>query len=101
MAQRSELQTLLVSILGSNNVYFQPPPTIKMKYPCIIYNRSFIDTDFANNEPYKQMKRYQVTVVDRNPDSVIHESVAKLPMCSYDRFYAADDLNHDVYDLFY
>lgn len=101
MAQRLELQTVLVNLLGSSNVYFQPPPTVKMKYPCIIYKRDDINTDFADNKPYKNKKRYQVTVVDADPDSEIHERVAALPMCSFDRFYTADNLNHDVFNLFF
>lgn len=101
MAQRLELQALLVSLLGSSNVYFQPPPTVKLQYPCIIYNRDRINTSFADNKPYKHKKRYQVTVIDKDPDSTIHEKVAELSMCSYDRFYAADYLNHDVYNLFF
>ena len=101
MAQRLELQTLLVTLLGSKNVYFQPPPSVKLKYPCIIYERDSRDTEFANNKPYKHKKRYQITVVDLNPDSDIHEKVAALPLCSYSRFYTADNLNHDVYNLFF
>ncbi len=101
MAQRLELQALLVKILGSDNVYFQPPASIKMQYPCIIYNRDYTETTFADNKPYINKRRYQVTVVDANPDSNIHEKVAALPLCSYDRFYTADNLNHDVYNLFF
>lgn len=101
MGQRLELQALLVDILGSGNVYFQPPPTVKLEYPCVIYKRDFVNTDFADNKPYKHKKRYQVTVVSHDPDNDIHEKVAALPMCSYDRFYTADNLNHDVYNLFF
>lgn len=101
MAQRLELQALLVDLLGSNNVYFQPPPTVKMQYPCIIYNRDSLDNRFADNKPYNNIKRYQVTVVDPNPDSVIHDKVSALPLCSYDRFFTADNLNHDVFNLFF
>src|SRR5687768_16336103 len=101
MGTRIELQALLASLLGSTNVYFQPPPTLQMQYPCVIYRRDDIDTEFADNKPYKHKKRYQVTVVDTDPDSVIHEKIAALPLCSYDRFYTADHLNHDVYNLFF
>lgn len=101
MAQRLELQALLEILLGSRNVYFQPPTTLKMQYPCIIYKRDSINMDHADNAPYKNKTRYQVTVVDMNPDSNIHEKVATLPMSSYDRFYTADNLNHDVYNLFF
>ncbi|MET0787435.1 MAG: hypothetical protein ABWY25_12105 [Paenisporosarcina sp.] len=101
MAPRPELQTILVDILGSSNVYFQPPPTVKMEYPCIVYRRDFGETNFACNKPYQHSKRYQVTIIDRNPDSDIPGKIAMLPMCVFDRFYTADNLNHDVYKLFF
>jgi hypothetical protein len=101
MAQRLELQALFKDGLGVANVYFQPPPSLQMTYPCIVYSRDYADTDFADNEPYKYLKRYQVTVIDRDPDSVIPDKVAKLPMCIFDRFFTADDLNHDVFKLFF
>ena len=101
MARRLELQQLLVDILGSSEVHFQPPPTIKMVYPCIVYKRDDIRTDFADNQMYKHKKRYQVTVIDQNPDSDIPDKILELPMCRYDRFYTADNLNHDVYNLYF
>lgn len=101
MAQRLELQTLLEALLGSRNVYFQPPSSGQMKYPCIMYNLQDIDTKFANNKPYKHKKRYQVTVVDENPDSEIPGKVASLPMCRFERSYPADNLNHFVFNLFF
>lgn len=101
MARRLELQNVLIDILGSNNVYFQPPPSIQMEYPCIVYHRDDENTYYADNKPYKTKRRYQVTVIDRNPDSEIPERVSELPLCVYDRFYTADNLNHDVYKLFF
>lgn len=101
MARRLELQALLVDILGSNNVYFQPPPSVKMQYPCIVYNRDYEQANFADDKPYKHRKRYQVTIIDRNPDSEIPAKVAALPLCSFDRAFTADNLNHDVYRLFF
>lgn len=101
MAQRLELQELLKSLLGSNHVYFQPPPSIQMNYPAIVYRRDFAETKFADDEPYDIVKRYQVTVIDRNPDSLIPGKVAQLPMCVFNRFYAVEGLNHDVYNIFF
>lgn len=99
MAQRSELQALLLSMVP--NVYFQPPPTVMMKYPCIVYKRDYNNTEFADDKPYKHRKRYMVTVIDQNPDSDIPEKVKELPLCLFDRFYTADNLNHDVFKLFF
>ncbi|MET0787482.1 MAG: hypothetical protein ABWY25_12350 [Paenisporosarcina sp.] len=101
MAPRLELQAVLTNILETNNVYFQPPPSVQMVYPCIVYRRDFELTNFADDRPYQTRRRYQVTVIDRDPDSVIPAKIAELPLCVYDRFYTADNLNHDVYKLFF
>lgn len=101
MAPRLELQELLIEILGSDHVYFQPPPTVKMQYPCIVYKRDFQLTEFADDKPYSVRKRYQVTVIDRDSDSGIPDKVSQLPLCAYDRFYTAENLNHDVFNLFF
>jgi len=101
MAQRLELQALLVDLLGSDNVYFQPPPSKQMSYPCIVYNRDTVRTEFADDKTYSIETRYQVTVIDRDPDSDIPRKVSELPKCSYDRFFTADNLNHDVFRLFF
>lgn len=101
MAPRLELQTILEGLLGSRNVYFQPPPSKQLEYPCIVYQRETVDIQHANNHPYKHLKRYLVTVMDRNPDSSIPDRVAQLPTVVYDRFFTADDLNHDVFRLFF
>jgi len=101
MAQRLDLQILLTDILETDQVYFQPPPNVQMAYPCIVYSRDWALTNFADDKPYKHRKRYQVTVIDRDPDSEIPAKIAALPLCVFDRFYTADNLNHDVYKLFF
>lgn len=99
MASRLALQALLESL--TEHVYFQPPPTVQMQYPCIVYQRDRADTEFAGNSPYRYTKRYQVTVIDRNPDSDIPDKVAALPMCIFSRFFVVDNLNHDVFTLYF
>ena len=101
MGSRLELQNLLESILGSRNVYYQPPESIKIKYPAIIYSRNNIDNNFADDIVYMQNHTYQIIVIDANPDSEIINKISKLPMCRYDRHYTSDNLNHDVFTLYY
>jgi hypothetical protein len=101
MRPRIELHTILLDIVGSSNVYFQPPPSIQMEYPCIVYRRDYAITNFADNRPWSRTKRYQITIIDQDPDSEIPDKVAELPMCSFNRFFTADNLNHDIYDLFF
>lgn len=99
MASRLELSKLLHTIC--NNVYFQQPATIKMKYPAIRYSLSDLDKRSANNDAYAMFKAYEIIVIDSNPDSEIADKIAALPMCSFSRFYTADNLNHFVYKLYY
>lgn len=101
MGSRLELQNLLESILGSRNVYYQPPESIKIKYPAIIYSRNDIDNNFADDIVYMQNHTYQIIVIDVNPDSEIVNKISKLPMCRYNRHYTSDNLNHDVFILNY
>lgn len=96
---RLELQALLEQYC--ENVYFQPPMSVRMKYPAIVYQRDDIYNHHADNGPYHLAHVYQVTVIDRDPDSEIVENVAKLPRCRYERHYTADDLNHDVFVIYY
>ena len=64
MGSRLKLHEMLKDLLGSNNVYFQPPPSLMMKYPCIVYERVRINTKFADNIPYQLNKPYQLTYID-------------------------------------
>lgn len=99
MASRLLLQTLLESI--TENVYFQPPINIQMRYPCIVYARSNSQSEFADNRPYAHTKQYQVTVIARNPDSDLPDIVEDLPLCSFTRYFASDNLNHYVFNLYF
>lgn len=99
MGTRLQLHQLLETL--AQHVYFQPPENVSMVYPCIIYSRDYADTKFADGIPYSYTKRYMVTVVTLNPDSDIPDKVAKLPMTLFNRFFVADGLNHDVFNVFF
>ena len=42
MDKRQTLQSELEAILGSRNVYYQPPANLKMQYPAIRYKKQKI-----------------------------------------------------------
>lgn len=96
---RLELQTLLEEL--TEHVYFQPPSNIQMQYPCVVYARDGSSVDHANNDLYRRAKRYMVTIIDRDPDTELADKVEELPYSAFDRFFAADDLNHYVFTLFF
>lgn len=101
MATRLELQQLLEDTLGSRNVYYQPPESIKLSYPAIVYSRNTIDNKFADDTVYLQNHDYQIIVIDFDPDSEIVDKVSKLPMCRFNRHYKSNNLNHDVFIMNY
>lgn len=101
MGSRLELHEELVNILGSRYVYFQPPETIKMNYPAIVYARDSIDNDFANDGVYRQTRSYTITVIDPDPDSEIVDKISMMKSCRHDRHYKSDNLNHDVFIIYY
>lgn len=101
MVNRPSLQEFLEKILGSENVYFQPPPSVQMSYPAIKYSRTEIENKHANNIVYNQHTAYQVIVIDSNPDSPIVKKISMLPLCKHKSNYKSDNLNHDVFTLYY
>ena len=101
LKRRLELQKLLEDVLGSNHVYFQPPETIKMEYPCIVYNLSAGNSRYADNALYFYRNRYTVTYISRDPDDLKHYDIIRVPLLRFDRFYTSNNLNHWVYEVYF
>lgn len=101
MGTRLDLQSLLEGLQDGVSVYFQPPTSVVMTYPAIVYNRDFQSVHFADNTPYSRKIRWQVTVIDPNPDSPIPDKVAELPLTTYIRHYTTENLNHDIFDVYF
>ena len=101
MADRLELHSVLQELLGSSNVYYQPPESIKMQYDAIRYSKKTIDSKYANDRKYSMIDCYEVTVISRLPDNPVIKKLLSLPYCSYDRHYVADNLHHDVLTIYY
>lgn len=101
MGSVDELQEKLVELLGASNVYYQPPESIKMNYPAIVYSKSRIVTKKANNSTYVKNTRYEIIVINRKSDNPVIDKLLELPYCSYDRNYKSDNLYHDVLTLYF
>lgn len=102
MSSRTSLHEELCTILKTRNVYFQPPESTKMTYPCIKYSVSGMDVKRANDAPYLTKTRYEVISIGKNPDSVLCDEFLKhFPMCRFDRSYTADNLYHNVFTIYY
>lgn len=72
-----------------------------MEYPAIVYERGPAKTEFANNDPYSVVKKYVITLITRDPDDAIWNALAALRTAVHDRFFVADNLNHDVFTIYH
>jgi hypothetical protein len=99
MGRRLDLHAILVAI--TPHVYFQPPASLEIQYPCIVYQMDNARTEFAGNMPYMYKKRYQITVMDQDPDSIIPDTVAGLQSALFDRHFTANNLHHSVFTLYF
>lgn len=99
--RRVELQRMLENMLGSRNVYYQPPTSIKLKYPCILYNLESANDVHAENDIYRRLYRYSLTYITKDPEDPMWEMINDLRYCRFDRFYTSDNMNHFVYTIYY
>ena len=99
---RMDLQHDLESFLGSRNVYFQPPPTVRMSYPAIVYKLSNYDIDSADDMNYIKRRRYQITIIDANPDTEYTDKfIDTFRGARFDNSFVTDNLNHYVFSIYY
>lgn len=103
MKSRTELQTELEKVIGSKNVYFQPPESLKMKYPCIVYEVSGMSVKLADDKKYNKYMRYQIMYITKEPDTqpMIEKILDGFKYIMYSRHFIIDSLHHDVFDLYY
>lgn len=98
---REDLHEYLCELLRSRNVYFRPPESIEMNYPAIKYDLAKINKRSANNSPYITSPAYEIILIDYDPDSEFFETLLNIPLCTFDRTYTANNLNHWVFTLYY
>ncbi len=101
MDKRLALQKELEKLAGAN-VYFQPPASVHLAYPCVIYNLAVGDLKRADDSIYSYTNRFELMFIYRKPNMEIVEKVMRaFPMCSISRIYIADNLYHYAFNLYY
>lgn len=108
MDRRSEFSDILCEIInikdpvdGDDHIYFQPPASVRMKYPAIRYELKGYDKVYADDGAYRLLPSYEVTLIDKNPESEYVMKILNLPYCQFDRAYPADNLNHFVFTIYH
>ena len=102
MAQnRAKLHHILEGILGSKNVYYDPPESFKLKYPCIVYYMEGFYDISADNQTYRRMRRYNMTYITTDSEDSVADQLADLRYCTFNRSFSVSDLFHFAYTIFY
>lgn len=101
MSDRLDLQAKFEEILGSRNVYFQPPASVLMLYPAIRYKLKDFRTKSANNSTtYTMSTGYECVLIMKEPDTEYLQQIFKIPYCKFGRYYRADNLHHYTFTIY-
>lgn len=100
--RRMELQKLLTKIIGNTNVYYQPPATVRMNYPCIVYKFSNIQTMRANNGIYLKKRKYSVTLIHKDPENtIVDEILENIQYSNLTSTFNSEGLYHYVFTIYF
>lgn len=102
LEERSQaLQAELEELLQCEEVYYNPPMSVRMSYPAVVFNRSKINNAYANDSVYMQSYRYEVTVISEDPDCEYIDKVSKMPTSILERSFVSDNLYHNIFTLYH
>lgn len=102
MNRRLELQAKLENLIQNQHVYFQPPASVRLVYPCVVYTIGEGDVKRANDSIYQYVNSYTITFIYKQPNIDIIEKVLKeFEMCRLNTTYCSENLNHYVFTVYY
>ena len=98
---RSALHEKLCTILGSRNVYHDPPSNIHLNYPCIIYKRQAVVSRSADNKRYANWYPYDVQIISKDPDFELFDSFLSNFECGREGApFTSDNLHHSNFTIY-
>lgn len=99
MGSRLTLHNQLLTI--ADHVYFQPPESLKLVYPCIVYSLSDVQEKHADDTTYKMSRGYDVKYISSDPDNTVIDQLIAWPHCRFERRVTADNLYNDCFKLYF
>lgn len=98
----AELRDLQIEALGYQNTYFEPPESVRMNYDAVVYQKSSPNVRRANNRSYSVRTSYLVTVISRDPETVLPRLIQEhFERCAPERPFVTDNLYHFPFTIFY
>lgn len=73
-----------------------------MVFPCLVYSKLPNQKTFADNGVYTRVQEYQLTLMERDPDSQLGTEIESyFQYCSISSHSVVDGLNHTFINLYY
>lgn len=91
---RMALHNLLTDLLGSEHCYYQPPESVSLVYPCIVYHYDNNTRYAADDRPYALAHQFIVTLITKDPEDPVFYEMTMVPKMRFDRYYSSDNLHH-------
>ena len=102
MNRRFELHAKLETLIQSKHVYFQPPASVRLVYPCVVYTIGEGDVKRGNESIYQYVNSYILTLIYKHTTIAILDKVLKeVEMCKLNTTYCSENLNHYVFTVYY
>lgn len=83
---------------GNFPIYFKPPSGFNLKYPCLVYNPSGVDSVNANNELYIAHRQYELSFMTQRIDQeeLIKDIVKSVPYGRIIREFETNGIQHTL-----
>lgn len=99
--KRLLFDAMLKETTGLTHVYYDPPESLFMEYPAIVYSKTNMPARYANNKKYHKSLAFEVKVIAEDPDTYYVDLVHDMRCSRFDRHFIADDLHHDVFTIIF
>lgn len=103
MARRSDSFIADLESTNTGKVYFQPPSSVHLEYPCWVVERAKVYQPKANNRTYLFQVGYRCMYMNRvEPDPEVLDMIPRrYECCQYQNHYVVDNIHHDVFLIYY
>ncbi len=86
---------------GLTHVYYDPPESIFMEYPAIVYKKTNMPSEYADGLKYIKHLAFEVKLICEDADSKYVDILHDFKFSNFNRHYIADDLHHDVFTIIF
>lgn len=99
-----DVRDKLYLVNNTQNVYYDPPDSIRMEYPCFRFESNNYNVTHADNKAYIKKPRWTVTYITRDVEEI--ETIADQMLdifqyCNFDTSFRSDNLEHAVFNLYF